>query len=124
MKLLVTIVGVLAIAAGALGLISPDNLISIGRDVVTPTGLYVIAAVRFFVGLVLIISARTSRMPKTVGILGGLVLIAGIATPMFGVAVLNWWASQGAFSVRLLALVPAVIGAFVIYAIGLGRRAA
>jgi hypothetical protein len=120
MKAVVTILGLVVLGAGLLGLLSPDILVTIGRDVLTPTGLYVIALIRVCVGLLLIFLATASRMPKTVRILGGIVLIAGVATPIFGVdrsvSVLNWWAAQGPVVERLAGLVLVAIGAFMIYA--------
>jgi hypothetical protein len=126
MKVLTTVLGLLAVGVGILSQISPDVLVRIGRTVVTPTGLYVIAFVRVCIGLMLILVARTSRMPKTVRILGCIALIAGIVTPLFGVdrsvAVLNWWTAQGPVVGRLPGLVLAAVGVFMIYAIASGRR--
>src|SRR5438093_1372118 len=116
MKLLATIVGLLVVALGALGLIAPDDLVTIGRNAVTPAGVYVIAGLRVCVGLVLTIAAPRSQMPKTVRILGAIALINGITTPMFGVdrsrAAFNWWASQGPFFIRLASVIAAAFGAF------------
>jgi len=128
MKTLITVIGLLAVAAGIFGLIAPDLLLEAGRDVLTPTGLYVVAALRVCIGLLLIVASKSSRMPRIVRILGGLIVIAGILTPLFGVdrsvAVLNWYASQGPTIVRLVAVIPVVAGAFMIYVIGSPRRQA
>lgn len=128
MKTVITIVGLLAVGAGIIGLIVPNVLLTVGRDVLTPTGLYVIAALRVFIGLLLIVAAKASRMPRLVRILGSIVLVAGIATPLFGVdrsvAILDWYARQGLFVLRLAALVLVAAGAFMIYVIGSLRRRA
>jgi hypothetical protein len=120
MKVVMTLLGLVVVGAGLLGLFSPDELLTIGRDVLTPTGLSVIAFIRVCVGLLLISLATASRMPKTVRILGGISLIAGVATPFFGVdrsvSVLNWWAAQGPVVERLAGLVLVGMGAFMIYA--------
>ena len=52
--------------------------------------------------------------------LGLIVIIAGLATPAFGVArslaVLNWLASAGPLVMRLDAVVGLVVGGFLVYA--------
>ena len=127
MNLLAMIVGLLVVAVGAVGMAVPDALVAIGRDLVTPTGLYVIAVMRIAIGLVLVLAASTSRMPRTVRVLGGIVFIAGLTTPMFGVdrarAVMDWWVSQGPWFMRCSAILAVAFGGFIIYAGGSARRA-
>lgn len=122
MNLLAMIVGLLVVAVGAVGMAVPDALVAIGRDLVTPTGLYVIAVVRVGIGLVLVLAASTSRMPRTLRVVGGIVIIAGLTTPMFGVdrarAVMDWWVSQGPLFTRFAAVLAVAIGGFIIYAGG------
>ena len=120
MKVLITIFGLIAFGAGVADLISPDIVVTIGRDVLTPTGLYVIAFVRVGLGLLLLAAAKTTRMPKSVRVLGAVVLISGIATPIFGLerslSVLNWWAAQGPLVTRLAGLLLVTLATLMIYA--------
>ena len=55
-------------------------------------------------------------------------LVAGLATPLFGMerarAVLEWEASYGAALVRVGAALAMAIGGFVAFAVGAGRRPA
>ena len=125
MKVLLTGLGIIVILAGLLGLVAPNVLLSMGRSVITPAGIYIIAALRIGVGILFIYTARTSRMPRTVRVLGLAVVLAGIATPVFGMdrslAVLGWWSGQSAFMLRAPALIMVGIGAFVVYVAGDGR---
>lgn len=122
MNLLAIVVGLLIVAVGVVGMTAPDSLVTIGRNALTPTGLYVIAVLRVCIGIVLILAAPTSRMPKTLRVLGAVAVIGGITTPLFGVdrsrAVVSWWVSQSPLFLRLAALFAAAFGSFIIYASG------
>jgi hypothetical protein len=112
-------------AAGVVGLLAPDVLVSMGRGALTPTRLYVIAGLRICIGLLLILAAKASKMPRTVATLGIIVLVAGVVTPLFGVdrsvAVLDRVA-QHPSTVRMAALILAAFGAFIIYVFRSVRR--
>jgi hypothetical protein len=120
MRLLALVIGVLVLLVGAIGVAAPDVFLSVGRSVITPVGLYAIAAVRVAIGLVFLLTAPASRAPRTLRVLGVIVIIAGLMTPWFGVArslaVLDWWASVGPSLRRLEAGVAAVaLGGFLVY---------
>ncbi len=121
MRLLAQCVGILAIAVGITGVISPASLIAVGYHALTPVALYVVAALRIGIGLVLIGAASGARMPKTVRVLGTLILLAGLATPFIGIdrarAMLDWWAGDGTLLLRLSLCVAIAIGALIVYAV-------
>ena len=52
----------------------------------TPAGLYAIAVLRVAIGLLFVLAAPSSRAPRTLRVLGLIVIVAGLATPWFGVA--------------------------------------
>jgi len=85
----------------------------------TPAGLYAIAALRIAIGLVFVLAAPASRAPRTLRVLGLIVIIAGLTTPWFGVAraqaILNWLASAGPFWTRVDAGVAMALGGFLVY---------
>ena len=128
MRIVARSVAFLAVAVGVLGLIAPDRLVALGTVLTTPSGIYGIAALRFLVGVVFLITASSSRMPRTLRILGVIAIIGGILTPLFGVdrsaAAVNWWAAQGPVFLRFPGTVLAGLGAFLIYATGPVRRVA
>ena len=86
----------------------------------TPAGLYAIAALRIAIGLVLALAAPASLAPRTLRVLGLLVIVAGLSTPWFGVAraraVVNWLANTGPWLMRLFALIGMALGGLLIYA--------
>ena len=117
MRLFGLVIGVLVILASAISFAVPDLRLSLERSMITPAGLYVIAVLRIAIGLVLVLIAPASRTPRTVRVLGLIVIIAGLTTPWFGVAraraVLNWLATAGLM--RLAAGVGMAIGGFLVY---------
>lgn len=127
MKSLAFFVGLLIVAIGLVGFIAPGVLVTILGHFVTSTGLYVAAAVRIAIGVVLLGAASTSRFPKTFRVFGILAVVFGLATPLVGVeraqALMNWWSAEAPLSVRLWALVAVAVGGFILYAFSGGRRA-
>jgi len=117
MRLLGLVIGALVILGSAISFAAPDLRLSLERLVITPAGLYAIAALRIAIGLVFVLAAPASRAPRTLRVLGLIVIIAGLTTPWFGVAraraVLNWLASAGLM--RLAAGVGMAIGGFLVY---------
>jgi hypothetical protein len=127
MRSLALLVALFAVAVGMAGVFAPDSLVTVGRYVVTPVGLYAIAALRVGIGLVLMLVARISRTPKTLRAIGAVVLVAGLTTPLFGVervrAIFDWEVTQGTALIRIGAVLVLAIGAFIAFAVAAGRRA-
>ncbi len=121
------LVALFIVVVGMAGVFAPDSLVTVGRYVVTPVGLYAIAALRVGIGLVLILVARVSRAPKALRVIGAVVLVAGLTTPVFGVertrAILDWEVTQGTALIRIGAGLALAIGAFIAFAVATGRRA-
>jgi hypothetical protein len=120
MRLLGLVIGVLVILASAISFATPELRLSLERSVMTPAGLYAIAAMRIAIGLVLVLAAPASRAPRTLRVLGLIVIIAGLSTPWFGVAraraVLDWLTSAGPLLIRLDAGVGMALGGLLVYA--------
>jgi|SRR5579859_5997601 len=120
MRLLGLTAGVLIVCMGLLVALEPQIVLSFGRALITPHGLYIIAAVRVALGFVLLVAASASRAPRTLRVIGVIALIAGLTTPWFGVArslaVMNWGESAGTLYLRLAGVVIAAIGAFFLWA--------
>ena len=119
MRLLGLVIGALAILVSAISFAVPDLKLSLERSAMTPTGLYAIAVLRIGIGLVFVLVAPASRAPRTLRVLGLVVIIAGLTTPWFGVtrarATLNWVASAGPLLMRLDAVVGMAFGGFLVY---------
>jgi hypothetical protein len=128
MKCLSFLVGLIIAAIGILGMAAPTVLLDGMRFAQTQVGLYVVAALRVAFGLVLIGAAAGSRLPKTLSILGALIIVAGIITPFFGVertrAIIDWWSAQGTTFMRGWAVLAVILGLFIIYAVATRRQTA
>ncbi len=115
---LLTVVGLGVMAA-------PLTMAEVGRWMQTPGGLYGTAALRIVMGASLVGVAPASRLPRTLRIIGTLIILVGLITPLFGVEraklVLDWWVAQGTTFMRIWALFPVAFGLFLIHAI-VGKR--
>lgn len=114
MKYLAWLVAVSVILAGILGLVAPERALALRSIATTQAGLLAIAVVRILIGIVLIMTAPASRAPKILQAAGGLVLLAGLVTPLVGVervkAIIDWEAAQGPGLIRFAAIVVTTIG--------------
>jgi hypothetical protein len=120
MRWFAVLVGLVIAAFGILGIAAPTVLLEVAAFALTQAGFYVAAALRIAFGLVLIAAAAGSRLPRTLRTLGALFVVAGIVTPIIGVerarALVHWWSSHGSGFTRVWAVLPAILGLFVIYA--------
>jgi len=123
LKNIAFVVGILILAVGAVGILVPAGLVWIAQHSLSPGAFYVIAAVRVALGLVLISVASASRAPRTLRVLGYLILLAGVATALTGLVgierarvIVEWWLKQGFGVVRLTGVLVLALGAFVAYA--------
>lgn len=127
MRLLALLVALLIALIGLTGVVAPDRLMTMAQCTATPVGIYLAAALRIGIGLVLARVAPVSRAPKTLRIFGVLAVIAGVTTLFLGTeraqALLEWWLAQGPAFIRLWAGLPLVLGGFIVYAVAAGRRA-
>ena len=124
-------VALVIMAVGTVGILVPSGLVWIAQHSVTSGAFYVIATVRVGFGLVLISAASVSRAPKTLRVLGYLILIAGITTALTGLvaierarATIEWWLQQGSGVIRLTGVLVLALGGFVAYACAPARHAA
>jgi hypothetical protein len=126
MRIAALLVALFVMVVGVVGIFLPDSLMMLARYVVTPAGLYAIAALRIVIGLVLMIVAPVSRVPRTLRVVGAVVLVAGFVTPFFGVertrAIMDWEFAQGTALIRVAALLALAIGGFIAFAVTSGRR--
>jgi hypothetical protein len=119
MKILALAIGVLMISLGLTGLVWPEGLVRIGHYSFTQTGLYVIAALRIAIGLVLFLAATGSRAPRTLRVIGIMVCILGIVTALVSLErareLMAWWSSHGPGFIRIAAVVVVGLGSFIAY---------
>ena len=119
MKTTALVVGLLIMAVGGVGIVAPAVLLSLAQHSVTAPALYVIAVGRIAIGLLLLAVASVSRAPKTLRVIGTVVVVAGIITPFLGVArvqaMMDWFVQQGPGFLRLVAVLALAVGGFVAY---------
>jgi hypothetical protein len=127
-KLLATVMAALIAAIGVVGVAFPSVLLEFGQSLQTPGALLVAAVIRIIFGAVLVWVASAARMPRTLRVIGFLVIVAGVLTPLFGVerfqAILSWLSSQGPLFMRAWASTAVIFGLFVAYVVNSPRRTA
>ena len=128
MRLAGLLIALFVVVVGVVGVITPETLIGVGRNILTPGGMYAIAALRIGLGLVLTLAARGSRAPKTLRVIGLVVVIAGIATPLIGAdrsrALLEWEVAQGTAPIRVGAAIAVPLAGLLAFALAPRRRPA
>jgi hypothetical protein len=119
-RVLVRVIGAIALAIGILGVIAPERLLDFGRAVQTPVALYVIGAVRVCLGVVGMGAGGGARAASTLRVVGVCRMVMGVWTPRLGRertrALLEWWSTHGTASLRAGAGIAAVFGLFIILA--------
>ena len=98
MVLLALLFSIFIAAIGAIGFVSPIKFFDIVRKFQSSAGLYAAAAFRVVFGLTLFFAADRSRVPEVIHVVGIIVLVSGLITPLFGVdrfrRILNWWSAR------------------------------
>jgi hypothetical protein len=124
-KRLAFLVAGIFVLIGLAGIVVPDRLVTVGRQAITPLGLLVVGALRVAMGVVLILAAPTSRVPRTLRVVGVVIVAAGLATPVFGVdraqRVADWGIAHGSVFLRGAGLAMVAIGGLIGFAVA-GRR--
>jgi hypothetical protein len=114
------LIGVLIMAQGLLGLANPEMLAGVVGTIQIPPVIYVAAVFRVLFGIVFLLAAPGSRAPKSLRVLGALILVVGLFTPFVGIQFAQWvlaaWSEGGPSLVRTWAGAVLLVGAFVVYA--------
>jgi hypothetical protein len=125
LRIAALLVALFTILVGIVGIVSPDSLTTVRRQYfATPVGLYAAGTLRVAMGLVVILSAPSSRAPKTLRALGAVMCMQVIAATLFGPdrarAILEWETMHAAL-LRAGAVVALASGGFMAFAVS-GRR--
>jgi hypothetical protein len=126
-KSLARVVGALIAVAGLTLIVVPVIVPWLALHPLTLFELFASAIIRIAIGILFISAARTARIPWLLQLLGGIAIVAGVATLFIGVdrarAIAEWMSQQGVGVVRVFGLLPLLLGVLVIYACGPVRRA-
>lgn len=121
MAIVALVLSLFVAALGALGIVSPMGLLRIVRQFQRPAGLYAAAILRVVLGGALFLAAPTSRLPEVVRILGIIIFVSGLITPLFGLErfrrLLNWWSARGPVFMRIWAGFALAFGLLLAYAV-------
>ena len=125
LKAAALLVALVIIVVGVVGLVSPDSVTTARRlYFATAVGLYTAAAVRVTMGLVLILFAPHSRTPKTLRGLGAVMCMQALSATLLGPdrarAIMEWETTHTGL-LRAGAVVAAVAGGFLMFAVTTGR---
>jgi len=128
MRAIALLIAALMVLLGLTGVLWPEGLMQLATYSFTRSGLYVVAAVRVVLGVLLLIAARSTRTPKTVRVIGVVLLVAGIATALIPAErvqlMKDWWIARGPDTLRVVACFPLVAGIIIgISALTAGRKA-
>ena len=121
MRVSASLVALVVIVVGAVGVVSPDRVTTIRHlYFATPVGLYGAGAVRVAMGLIVILSAARSRAPTALRVLGAVMCAQGLSAALLGLeraqTILAWEATHAAL-LRAGALVALVTGGFIAFAV-------
>lgn len=121
MVLVALTISILVAVLGAVGLVVPTVFVAVSRPFLTTAGLYAATALRLVLGTALFCAAPTSRAPGIIRVVGIVIIIAGLATPLIGVdrarVIVEWWTAQGPTFLRVWASFALVLGLFLAYAV-------
>ena len=119
MKLLAFAIAFIAIGSALMGIVRPDFMAMLVRYAFSPSGLYVVAAVRVGIGVVFFLAAHDSRAPRTMRVIGVMICVVSVAlafaTIGYGDELRDWWMIQGPAFVRWGSLFALALGVFVAY---------
>ena len=111
-----TMVGFGIAALGVLAVLSPGRVLSL-IEWETGRGLHAAAAIRVGIGIVLLLSAESSRAPLAFQLIGAVALVGGIASPLLPRAswagLVRWWSGRPHWLYRGAGVVAALFGGFV-----------
>jgi hypothetical protein len=126
MKAIALLIAALTVLLGLTGVLWPEGLMPLATYSFSRTGLYVVAAVRIVLGGLLFFASSATRTPKTIRVIGLIILIAGIATalisPERALALKDWLLTRGPDMLRIGACIPLAAGLFVAWST-ISRRA-
>lgn len=119
MSYVVALFGIFFTIFDVFGLIFPSRIIAFVSRWQTQAGLYLAAIIRIVLGVASLFTASTSRAPLYLRILGVVAVVAGVATPFFGLhrfkAVIHWWSRQSIVFIRACLAVVILFGISLIW---------
>ena len=117
MKAIALLIALLMVLLGLTGVLWPEGLMQLAGYSFSRTGWYVVAAARVVLGGLLFFAASATRTPKTVRVIGLIILVVGIVGAFIPIeramAMKDWLLDRGPDNLRIAACLPLVVGIFV-----------
>ena len=117
MKAIALFIAALMVLLGLTGVLWPEGLMQLATYSFSRTGMYVVAAARIVIGALLFFAASSTRTPKTVRVIGIIILLAGIGTALIPIEraleMKDWWIARGPDMLRIAACLPLAVGLFI-----------
>ena len=118
--------GIFVIAVGAGTVVQPLGLQRFADQFLTAGGFWVAVGLRLTVGVLLWITASASRTPRVLRFLGALFFLSGIGLTIVGLermqAIAEWGGELEPTVLRVVGLVAAGLGAFIVWSVWPRRR--
>ena len=120
MSIIVLVVGALIVAMGMAALVAPSTLKRLLHHLTKADRFYVVAVLRFAIGAIFLLAARSTRLPIFVTVVGAVSIAAGVLIPILGAArlkaIVDWWLARGDIVLRLWGLVACAFGLLLVWA--------
>jgi len=120
MQIVIRIIGILMFLAGILFLVNPQFIKQIIIFLQKGYRIYFVGMLRIAMAIIFLLGARHCGMTHVIVVLAILFLLSGLSIFMLGSGkiqrILKWYLRQPIFFLRILALVPLILGSLIIYA--------
>ena len=114
------LLGVMIVAMGLAALMAPGTLKRLLRHLTEAGRFYIVAVLRFVIGVLFLLAAGSTRLPIFVTAVGVLSIAAGLLMPVLGAArlkaIVDWWLARGDIVLRLWGLVACAFGLLLVWA--------
>ncbi len=119
MAVIVSVLGVLVVAIGVMGVVTPRTVIALIQRWQGPGRFWFAVGIRLALGVVFLIVAPDCRAPMVVRAVGGVAIAAALGMLALGRARLDrfieWWLGRPLTHVRLWATGAIAFGALLVY---------
>jgi len=120
MDIVIKSLGVVFVLIGVVFLLRPDILKWLANFIKRGKRIYLAALIRIALAIVFLVGALKCKYPKVIIAFGILFLLAGLLIIVLGPErtrrILDWYEKRPLLIFRVIAIVPMVLGAIVIYA--------
>lgn len=120
MQTIIQVIGILIFLGGILFLLKPEVVRRIVAFMQKGYRIYFVGMLRIALAVVFLLGARQCDMTRVMAALAILFLVSGLLIFMLGSGkiqrILSWYLRQPAFVLRVLSLIPLLLGGLIIYA--------